>query len=409
MKLTQRNWIALFSTNFLGVFNDNFLKHCIIFISISWVLPKWLTQSQLISCVAAALVVPYLFLSPLSGRLATKNSKQHVFRLCKLLEIPVLMLACVAFVFHWVWLAVFAVLMMGILSCLYSPSKYGLVRDIGGQKGISFGSGLLEAMAFLGILIGTVAASYLSDHYNLYVQLGLFVGLAVLGYFSSRQIKAVELPVQEENSGTINPLRFLVESYRFASKHKYVNSAVFGASAFWLIGSMIQMNMIVHCVKTLGTSNTTAGVVISFAAIGISIGTTFAGIWAKKTVRPEMIPIGLLGMIICLASLLFFNPSIYFCTFLVFCLAFMGGLFEVPCMALVQNANLGRKLGDMIAYLNFVTFIFVLLGTAIFSVTTLLTNDNSMAVFGVILIICAFLLLYFAVRHPEFFIGHKKK
>ncbi|MDD4921774.1 MAG: MFS transporter, partial [Bacteroidales bacterium] len=152
MNSIQKNWTALFSTNFLSVFNDNFLKHCIIFIAISWSLPSWLSQSQLISVVAAALVLPYLFLSPLSGRFAMKYSKQRVLRFCKMLEIPVLMLASFAFYVKWVWLAAFCVLMMGILSCLYSPSKYGLIRDIEGQKGVSFGSGLFETMAFMGIL-----------------------------------------------------------------------------------------------------------------------------------------------------------------------------------------------------------------------------------------------------------------
>ncbi|MDD4923057.1 MAG: MFS transporter, partial [Bacteroidales bacterium] len=295
--------------------------------------------------------------------------------------------------------------MMGILSCLYSPSKYGLIRDIEGQKGVSFGSGLFETMAFMGILIGTVAASYLSDHYHLWTLFFLLMGIAILGYLSSRQIKTEELPEEKKELGTINPVRFLIDSFRFAAKHQYINSAVFGASIFWLVGGVIQMNLVIHCVKTLGTSNTVAGLVMCCAAIGIALGCTVAGVLARKKVCPEMIPIGLLGMIISLSAIIFFNPPVEICAFLVFILAFMGGIFEVPCMALVQNANLGRKLGDMIGYLNFVTFIFVLIGTGLFSVTTLLTKDNSLAVFGVILVICAFTLLYYSLRYPEFFVG----
>jgi len=409
MNRIQKNWIALFLTNFLSVFNDNFLKHCIIFISITWLLPAWLSQSQLISLVAAALVLPYLFFSPLAGRFAVKYSKQRVFSFCKMLEIPILFLACVAFLLNWVWLAVFAVLLMGVLSCIYSPSKYGLIPDVEGQKGVSFGSGIFETMAFLGILLGTVVASYLSDHYNQWILYALFLGLAILGFATSRLIKVKELPVETDDFGTINPVRFLMDSYKYASRHKYINSAVFGASVFWLIGGMIQMNMVIHCVKTLGTSNTVAGLVMCCAAVGIALGCAAAGIWAKGKVRPEMIPIGLLGMIICLVALIFFNPSVTFCAILVFCLAFMGGIFEVPCMALVQSSNLGRKLGNMIGYLNFVTFIFVLIGSGLFSVTTLLTNDNSLAVFGVILVVCALTLFYFAIRCPEFFLGKKGK
>ena len=159
----RNKWNALFISNFLGVFNDNLLKNCIIFISVAWAMPTWITQSQLISIVSAALIIPYLILSPVAGRLSVVYSKKKVFRFFKLLELPIMLTACIAFYYQWILLAVFAVLLMGIQSCLYSPSKYSLIRDIGGEEGVSYGSGVFETMAFLGILLGTVTASLLSD------------------------------------------------------------------------------------------------------------------------------------------------------------------------------------------------------------------------------------------------------
>ena len=285
MQLFRNKWTPLFLSNFLGVYNDNFLKNCIIFIAVGWALPKWMTQSQLISMVSASLVVPYLFLSPLAGRFAVIYSKKKVFSLCKLLEIPVLAVACVAFYFHWVMVAVFAVLVMGILSCLYSPSKYSLIRDIGGEHGVSFGSGVFEMMAFLGILIGTVSASIVSDVYNQWVVFGIYIGLAVLGYVVTRSIKAVELPEDENKAGTLNPIRFLIDSYRFARNHASVNNAIFGASAFWLIGGMLQMNLVIHCKHVYQASNTTTGMVMACAAIGIALGCWAAGKISGREVK----------------------------------------------------------------------------------------------------------------------------
>jgi MFS family permease len=181
-----------------------------------------------------------------------------------------------------------------------------------------------------------------------------------------------------------------------------VNSGVLGASVFWLLGGMLQMNMVIHCVNTLKTSNTVAGLVMAGAAVGIALGCTAAGLIAGKKVRHSMIPIGLLGMIASLLVIIIFNPPVLVCGILVFVLAFMGGIFEVPCLAIVQNADLGRKLGDIIGYLNIITFVFVLLGTVLFSITTLISNDNSIAVFGVILAICILTLLYYIIRYPEF-------
>jgi MFS family permease len=314
-------------------------------------------------------------------------------------------MATFAFLFHWVWMAVLAVFLLGILSCLYSPSKYGLIRDIGGPEGVSFGSGLFETMAFLGILIGSVAAPFLSDHYHLWVFVSTIMLMAVLGYLTSLRLKVTELPVETDTQETINPFKFLAASFRFASKHRYINSAVLGTSVFWMVGGMIQMNVVIHSVNTLGTTNSVAGIILCCAAVGIALGCTAAGLLSKNTVRPEMIPIALTGMMLALVALLFLHPSVVGSAILVFLLAFMGGFFEVPCMALVQHANLGRKLGDMIAYLNLVNFIFVLIGTGLFSLTTYLTHDSSLAVFAVILVVCSLTLVYFLVKHPEFFTG----
>ena len=56
-------------------------------------MPAWMTQSQLISAVSAALVLPYLLLSPYSGDIAERFQKQMIVRLMKLMEITIVELA----------------------------------------------------------------------------------------------------------------------------------------------------------------------------------------------------------------------------------------------------------------------------------------------------------------------------
>ena len=69
---------------------------------------------------------------------------------------------------------------------------------------------------------------------------------------------------------------------------------------------------------------------------------------------------------------------------------------------MMQHANLGRKRGDSIAYLNMVNFIFILIGTGLFSLTTALTGENSFAVFGVMIAVCVLILVYFSTRYADF-------
>jgi len=402
MQLLRSKWTSLFISNFLGVFNDNFLKNCIIFVAAGWALPNGLTQSQLISLVSASLVIPYLFLSPLAGRLSVIYSKKKVFRICKLLEIPVLIVSCVAFYYQWVMTAVLSVLIMGILGCLYSPSKYSLIRDIGGEEGVSFGSGVFEMMAFLGVLVGTVIASIVSDHYSNSFVFSILIGLALLGYLVTSTIQAVELPEEQEDTIHLNPVRFVIDSYRYAKAHKHVNSGILGAASFWLIGSMLQMNLVIHTQHVYKASNTTTGMIMACAAIGIAMGCWTAGKISGKKVMKGLILIGIIGMCLFLTILTFFHLPFILYTVFVFLVALMGGIFQIPCLSIIQNSNLGRKLGDIIGYLNMLTFTLISLGALLFSFTTYFTAENSYAVFGAILAICLSISFFFLKSSSEF-------
>ena len=392
-------WFKLFLLNFVGVLNDNFMKHCIIFVSVGWIMPEWMTQSQLISAVSAALVLPYLLLSPYSGEIAERFPKQKIVRMMKLIEMPIVALAGVGFWIESVWIVLLAVLLMGAQSCLYSPAKYGLIRDVEGEKGVAFGSGMFEMMAFLGILIGTVLAAYLSDHYAWWIVTVIMIVLAIIGFILSKVLDIVETQYiassQEQNSEAqnqaslhvLNPIRFLIDSYKFASQYKGLNQAIYGASLLWLLGGLLQMNVVLHCTRTLGMSNTVSSIILSMAAVGIAIGCSVAGKLIENRNKQNFIIGGLIGVALALIIVLIFKPERWALGVLIFLIAVSGGIFQVPCLAIVQSANIGRKLGSVLAYLNLLTFIFVLIGTVIFSIITVLTDQNSYAVFIVMLII----------------------
>ena len=396
------------------------MKHCIIFVAVGWVMPEWMTQSQLIAAVSAALVLPYLLFSPYSGEIAERFEKQKIVRLMKMLELPIVVLAGVGFWMESVWVVLLAVLLMGMQSCLYSPAKYGLIRDVEGEKGVAFGSGMFEMMAFLGILIGTVLAAYLSDHYAWWMVALVMVVLALVGFGLSKILGIEETQYiaspQQQNSNMQNialeetqniaslqrlsPIRFIIDSHGFASQYG-LNKAIFGASLLWLLGGLLQMNVVLHCTRTLGMTNTASSVILAMAAVGIAIGCSVTGKMIENHSKKSFIIGGLLGIVCTLVIVLMFKPVGWILGMLIFLIAFCGGMFQVPCLAMVQGANIGRKLGTMMAYLNLLTFIFVLIGTVIFSVVTDFTAQNSYAVFVVMLIITLLSLILFVFKSKE--------
>jgi MFS family permease len=396
-----RKWLPLLTTNFLGVFNDNVLKHAIIFIAIGWNLPSWLNTSQIISAASAALVLPYILLSPLGGKLAVHYSKTKVFSFFKFIEIPIVLLAGFAFYIQNISLALLSVLLMGIQSCLYSPAKYSLIRDIGGQKEVAHGTGMFEAMAFLGVLIGTVVASFISDNYNFIILLGLLSLLALAGFLSSKRIKVTEEKEDKTQDIQLNPIQFIISSYQFAKKHTWLNTAVLGSASFWLIGSVMQMNLIIHSKNIYFFSNTQTGALMAMAAVAIAFGSIVAGRLLNKIGYRNQISMALLAIVVSFGLMAFLPMHQLLYIVLVFIAAFAGGLFQIPCISIVQKAEIGRRLGDMMAYLNLITFIFLLIGTAMFSVITALSNENSNYVFFALAIIGLLLMLHFGKKIKE--------
>lgn len=398
MKSSSANWLKLFLTNLFTLLNDNYLKNIIYFVGVTWTLPEFLSDSLLLTLISAMLVIPYLLFTPLSGRLAVIFSKQKVYMYCKLCEFPIILLACIALITHSIFFCVFSVFLMGVQSCLSSPSKYGIIRDIEGEEKIAYGNGMMEMMSFVGILLGTILGTMLSELVSIWIICALMLLFTTISFITVYRLKIVEIPSEKPKFNTINPIKYMIESFRFAKKYKGINDAVLGSSIFWMIAGMLQLNLVIHCRQTLELSNIGTGLCMSSAAVGIALGCVFAGKILRSDNAFRMINIGLLAMNIFLLLIIIFNPNVYIFSLLMFGVTFFGGIFEVPCLAIVQRAPIGRIVGDMMAYLNFANFVLVLIGTAIFYAVSAFFNESSIAIFTSIEVILFLSLIYFVFK-----------
>lgn len=398
MKSSSANWLKLFLTNLFTLLNDNYLKNIIYFVGVTWTLPEFLSDSLLLTLISAMLVIPYLLFTPLSGRLAVIFSKQKVYMYCKLCEFPIILLACITLITHSIFFCVFSVFLMGVQSCLSSPSKYGIIRDIEGEEKIAYGNGMMEMMSFVGILLGTILGTMLSELVSIWIICALMLLFTTISFITVYRLKIVEIPSEKPIFNTINPIKYMIESFRFAQKYKGINDAVLGSSIFWMIAGMLQLNLVIHCRQTLELSNIGTGLCMSSAAVGIALGCVFAGKILRSDNAFRMINIGLLAMNIFLSLIIVFNPNVYIFSLLMFGVTFFGGIFEVPCLAIVQRAPIGRIVGDMMAYLNFANFVLVLIGTAIFYAVSAFFNESSIAIFTSIEVILFLSLIYFVFK-----------
>jgi len=388
-------WASLFIANFLGVFNDNFLKHLAVFTGVTWIAKEH--HSLVISLASAMLVIPYLLFSPYAGRLSRRYSKVLVTRWAKFAEIPIMTIAGIGFLLQSLPIVIISIFLMGLQSALYSPSKYGLIRDIGGLDGISFGTGILEMLTFLGVLFATVLASTISDNFNIRTVGFIFFIVSLGGYISSLFLKANEPPVDLAKD-SINPLRFLIDSFRYAQTIKGLNPVVFAASFFWLIVALIQLNLIVYGPKILHLTNTQTGYIMAIAGLGVAIGCYLSGVLSNHKVEMRFVVIGGIGLLSSVLLISLFSPRVYIFTFLVFIAALFSGLYKIPLGAWMQEHVPGRMLGEIIAYANLMDFIFILISSALFGILDV--NVGPTGVFIAISILTFTMLLFVLLKLP---------
>jgi MFS family permease len=392
MRLKPR-LLPLYLTNFFGVLDDNLLKSLISLLAVTWMAEG--RESVVIMLAAAFLVIPFILFSPYAGFVAkTRNKRQSVVFL-KTCEVLIMALASLGFWLENIYIVMFAMFVMGLQSTFFSPMKFALIRDIGGEEKSSVGTGTLEMTTFFGVLLGTFLAGVLKD-----IEIRNFFWIAVsFGIISiSGMFNAMTIRAEEPKPLTIRipPLNFIAYIRRKARWARItspgLNDVVIGLSSFWLIGSLLQLNLFVHCPVTMGMSGTETGITLAFVAVAIGLGSYLSGVVAGKKVETGLIPIGGAGFIACLIIIYVVNPQGIGFQILISLAAFMAGFMKTPLNAWMQVHVKGRKLGDAIAYNNLINFIFILASALIFGIAE--TSLGSRTIFLITAVLSIAMVLH---------------
>jgi len=352
-----------------------------------------------VSLASGLFFVPYILFSPLAGKLSQIMYKKRIIVYSRIVEFPIYLIGALGFYFENLYIVLTCIFLLGTVSTLFSPAKYGLIRDIGGNEGISFGTGTLEMLTFFGNIVGPVVASIIADHYNYILLSMILIGVAILSLITTVMIKVTESEPNINVKETINPIIFLINSFKWAKSYVGMNLIVLGLGIFWMIDGMLQMNLIVHCPNFLKLSNTQMSMIMSVALIGIGIGSYTAGVLSGGKVELLLTLIGGFGMTIFLFLTFVIQPNnAALFSFFIFFIAMFSGFYMVPLSSYIQLKIEGRKQGKMIAYSNFITFILLFIGSVLFGVISDNFGTNAVFLFLLIIIISMTLILLFFVK-----------
>ncbi len=398
----MKKWIPLFLTQFLGILNDNLLKHLIIFVGVLWLSEE--SKEIIIPIASALLVLPYILFSPIAGMLSSIKQKKTILRVAKFAEIPIMGIAIIGF---WkesmIWLLI-SLFTMGLQSALYSPSKLGLIKDIAGKTDLNKGTGTMDFLGFVAILVSTIGAGFIADFTGnqLLLLSVVLIGVALAGWISSTRVNATNNTNNGKTGESILPLRFLKQAYYRSKKTKGLNRVVLALGMFWFIASLLQMNLFVYCAEVLNLSATQISFVIGFTIVGIALGCFVAGVINKHRVEIGISVAGAIGLAIFTSIIAFAELSLTGFHIIMFLGSFCAGLYKIPLNSWMQERCTSEELPSKLAYLNMVVFIIILISSGIFAL--FISAFSSKAVFILIASTSVLLSGFMLVKNPAEFI-----
>ena len=358
---------SLIVTQFQGAFNDNGLKFFVIYLILGHN-PSQAEQDRGVFLIGLLFAIPFLLFSMTGGYLADRYSKRTVTIGTKVFEMAAMLFAIFAFWQGNPYLAFTVIFLASTQAAIFGPSKYGLLPELLPAEELSWGNGVLELTTFIAIISGTVFGSYLAQTFRAREAWAgaIFAGLTLLGFLTSLLISRVPAgdPAKKFRA---NIFADLGAQWRLVRPDRALKLAVIGNTYFWFLGALLQFVIVFYGREILHLDETRGSYLQAALAIGIGLGSFAAGYLSGGKIEYGLIPLGGVGMAVFGSLVSLHGLSFLQVMWLLGALGFAGGFFVVPINALIQHRPDEDKKGGVIAYANWLSFVGVLVASAIYS------------------------------------------
>ena len=296
--LKERRFLPLFVTQFLGAFNDNLFKQAMVLFATYHIFNDARVESNFNALATGLSILPFFFLSALSGQLADTFDKAKIIRWVKTAEIGImvvggagLLLARGEHTHLGLALMLGAVLLLGVHSTFFGPIKYAILPQHLDSAHVLGGTGLIEAGTYLSILMGTILAGSLTVEQSVIAVLAV----AAIGWVAGRAVPpAPRIGPKLEISH--NPFS---SSWRLISATMHIPRlflAICAISFFWTIGAVLIV-IFPPLVKNLLTADRqVASLVIAMFSIGIAIGSVVINRLLRGRISAKFAPASVIAM-----------------------------------------------------------------------------------------------------------------
>lgn len=337
--------IAVLIAQFLSALADNMLLFVILGLIKQQAVPEWVTPM-----LQQLFLIAYIVLAPFVGAVADSFAKGRVMLAANTLKF-------VAVVFLLVGGNPFiAYALVGVGACIYSPAKYGILKEIRGEAFLVKANAMIEGSTIAAILIGVVLGGKLAD---LAVASGSFtwVFALVAGIYLLASLSNLFIPkLPALHKQAIRPqvlISQFIRDFKTLWADFPARLTLLGTGLFFGVGATMRFLLIAWVPVALSINdNGTPAKLNAIVAVGIVVGSGLAALIPLSQAR-RVLSAGV-GMGVCVMMLSMTTSLTVTYAWLVG-IGVFGGLFLVPLNALLQKQ--GHALvggGHAVAIQNFV-------------------------------------------------------
>jgi MFS family permease len=379
--MKKRRFLPIFSTQFLGAFNDSLYKQAVVLFVTYQLYSDPAREFQFSAIAQALFIIPFFLFSALSGQLADDHDKARLIRMIKLAEIGIMAVGGAGILLASIPVMLAAVLAMGIHSTFFGPIKYAILPQHLERDEVLGGTGLVEAGTYIAILAGTILAGALASRPAAAAPAVLL--FAVLGYFAGRQVPsappaAVRVPI---NWHIVRASIALVSATMHIQR---LFLAILAISFFWAIGAVLIIIFPPLVKNVLGANEQVASLFIAIFSVGIAIGSVAINRLLKSEVSARFAPISVIvmgGFVVLLHFValawgrhgpelttlgnFIFHPSAGLMILALLGVSISGGMFVVPLYAFLTTTVPQAETARTVAANNIVNSGAMVLGSMI--------------------------------------------
>lgn len=351
-------------TQFLGALNDNIYKLLIVYFLIQ--IEGSEASHKVLALTGAIFVLPFILFSASSGMLADRYSKRNIIIFTKLFEVGIMVAGVFAFHYEVKWGLLAILFCLATHSAIFAPSKYGILPEIVSSEKITQANGIMTSFTFLAIILGTFIASFILDvsDRNFIAAAILCSVLSLIGFLASLCIEYTD-PAGSTKRFNVLFLKEIYSSLKLAQAVPSLLTAVLGSAFFLFLGAFTQLNIIPYAIHSLDLSDVQGGYLFLLTALGIGTGSILAGKISGKTVELGLVPIAAFGVMFACYSLDIFSHNLIAVIPTVLLLGLFGGMYQIPMDSFVQLNSPHDTRGQIVAAANFMSFVGVLLASAL--------------------------------------------